>query len=96
MAEYGLEVEIQVTGNSVRVGKLNDRTVMAMGTMAVAQRDYRELDNISPKISNVRFPKYPVDGDETPDKLVSIFKQDFWNWLGKDVHSEGEKLEIVE
>ena len=94
MAEYGLEVEIHVTGNSVRVGKYNDSTFRAMTARAAAQGDDREVDNYFPKISNVKFPKYPLDSEETPAKLLSIFKQDFGDWLGEYVHSELEEFEI--
>ncbi len=93
MVEYGLEVEIRATGNSVRVGKYNNH-LEAMIRRAAAQRDYREVDNLAPKISNVKFPRYSLDGEETPAKLLSIFNQDFWNWLGKYVHSEEEEFEI--
>ena len=94
MAEYGLEVEICVAGNSIRVGKRNDHLFTAMIMMAAAQEDYREVDNLAPKISNVKFPKYSLDGEETPAKLLSIFNQDFWNWLGKYVPSDGEEFVI--
>ena len=95
MVEYGLEVEIRATGNSVRVGKYNNH-LEAMIRRAAAQGDYREVDNLAPKISNVKFPRYSLDGEETPAKLLSIFNQDFWNWLGKYVHSEEEEFEISE
>ena len=96
LAEYGLEVEIHVTGNSVRVGKYNDPIFKAMTASAAAQGDDREVDNYFPKISNVKFPKYSLDSEETPAKLLSIFNQDFWNWLGKYIPSEGEEFEISE
>ena len=94
MAEYGLEVEIRVAGNSIRVGKPDNQILIAMIKMATAQQDYREVDSLAPKISNVKFPRYSLDGEETPAKLLSIFNQDFWNWLGKYVHSEEEEFEI--
>ena len=94
MAEYGLEVEIRVTGNSIRVGKPNNYILIAATSVAAAQGDYREVDNLAPKISNVKFPRYSLDGEETPAKLLSIFNQDFWNWLGKYVHSEEGEFEI--
>ena len=94
MAEYGLEVEIRVAGNSIRVGKPNDHISRAAIMAATFQGDSREVDNLSPKISNVKFPKYPLDGEKTPAKLLSTFRQDFWNWLGKYVHSEEEEFEI--
>lgn len=96
LAEYGLEVEIHVTGNSVRVGKYNDPIFKAMTASAAAQGDDREVDNYFPKISNVKFPKYSLDSEETPVKLLSIFNQDFSNWLGKYIPSEGEEFEISE
>ena len=96
LAEYGLEVEIHVTGNSVRVGKYNDPIFKAMTASAAAQGDDREVDNYFPKISNVKFPKYSLDSEETPAKLLSIFNQDFSNWLGKYIPSEGEEFEISE
>ena len=94
MAEYGLEVEIRVMGNSSRVGNPNDRTLEAMIKMAAGHRDYREVDNLAPRLSNIKFPIYAFDGEETPASLLSIFNQDFWNWLGKDV--EGEEFVISE
>ena len=96
LAEYGLEVEIHVTGNSVRVGKYNDPIFKAMTASAAAQGHDREVDNYFPKISNVKFPKYSLVSEETPAKLLSIFNQDFWNWLGKYIPSEGEEFEISE
>ena len=92
MAEYGLEVEIYALGKSGRVGYPNNRNLEAMITMAEAHRDYREVDKLAPKISNMSFPRYSLDGEDTLSRLLSIFNQDFWNWLGKDF--EGEEFFI--
>ncbi len=95
LAECGLEVEIHVTGNSVRVAKFNNSTFRAMAARAAAAKgDDKEVDSLFPKISNVKFPQYSLDIDETPENLLSIFRQDFRNWLGKD--SEGEEYVISE
>lgn len=95
MVEYGLEVEIHVTGkNSVRVAKYNNSTFKSMTARAEDTGDYRVVDSYFPKISNVKFPQYPLGGDETPENLVSIFRQDFLNWLGQDF--EGEEYVISE
>ena len=94
MAEYGLEVEIRATGRRQRVGKHNDRFFAPMTAMASFQGDSRELDNIYPKISDVKFPKYSLDGEESPATLLSIFKRDFWNWLGKHFDSEDDEFQI--
>ncbi len=92
MAEFGLDVEICAVGKPGRVGYPNNRNLEAMITMAEAHRDYREVDKLAPKISNIKFPRYALDVEEIPSRLLSIFNQDFWNWLGKDF--EGEEFFI--
>ena len=94
IVEYGLEVEIRAMGNPTRVGRPNDQISMAVIAMGAAQRDDREVENLAPRVSNIRFPRYSLDGEETPSRILSIFNQDFWNWLGKDF--DGEEYVISE
>ena len=94
MAEYGLEVEIRVTGESVRIGKRDDHVVKAMAPTAAIDGSRTHMDIIVPEGLNVKFPIYSLDGEETPAKLLSRFKQDFGNWLGEYVHSEMEEFAI--
>ena len=95
MVEYGLEVEIHVTGgNSVRVAKYNNSTFNSMTARAEDTGDYSVVDSYFPKISNVKFPQYPLGSDATPENLLSIFRQDFLNWLGQDF--DGEEYVISE
>ena len=96
MAEYGLEVEIRVMGESVRIGKRNDHVVRAVAPAASTDELRTRMDILVPDGLNAKFPIYSLDGEETPAKLLARFKQDFWNWLGKYIPSEGEKFEISE
>ena len=93
MAEYGIEVEIRTIGNPVRVGNPDNRNLVALMNVGSDQRD-NEVDNLAPKISDIMFPRYSLDGEETPSRILSIFNQDFWNWLGQDF--EGEEFLISE
>ena len=95
-AEYGLEVEIRVMGESVRIGKRNDHIVRAVAPAASTDESRTRMDILVPDGLNVKFPIYSLNGEETPPKLLSRFKQDFWSWLGKYVPIEGEEFEICE
>ena len=93
LAEYGLEVEIQVTGEKSRVGNAYSsdfRARMAFAKdCAVTDGNERELDRVAPRISNVRFPQYSLGTTANPDKLLSIFRRDFWHWLRVDAQRDG-------
>ena len=93
-AEYGLEVEIRVMGESVPIGKRNDHIVRAVAPAASTDESRTRMDILVPDGLNAKFPIYSLNGEETPPKLLSRFKQDFWSWLGKYVPIEGEKFEI--
>ena len=96
LAEYGLEVEIRVTGDSVRIGKRNNHVVRAIASAAATHEPLTPLDIVVPEGLNVKFPLYSLDGQETPAELLLRFKRDLWNWFGKYVPSEGEEFEISE
>ena len=96
LAEYGLEVEFQVQGNTARVGRQDNpryRAHMAFAEQASRQDgNERELDRQFPKVSNVKFPRYPIGTGEDAEELLSIFRHDFWNWLRIDCQEEGGSL----
>ena len=96
MAEYGLEVEVRVRGESVRMGIQNERVVRAIDPAATSDEAFTPMDVVVPEGLNVRFPLYSLVEEETPAKLLSRFKQDFGNWLGEYVHSDMEEFEIRE
>ena len=94
MAEYGLEVEIRVTGESIRIGRRHDRVVRAIDPIATSDEAIAHMDVFVPEGLNVKFPLYSLEDEETPIKLLSRFKQDFGNWLGEYVHSDTEEFVI--
>ena len=96
LAEYGLEVEIRVVGDSVRIGKHHERVVRAIDPVATSDEALTRMDIVVQEGLNVKFPLYSLDGEETPPKLLSRFKQDFWSWLGKYVTIEGGEFEICD
>lgn len=98
LAEYGVEVEIQVQGKTARMGRQDDRYFRVHMEMAVqASRqdgNERELDRQFPRVSNIRFPRYPIGTGENAEELLSIFRRDFWNWLRIDCQEDGISLAI--
>ena len=98
LAEYGLEVEIQTTGDKSRLGNPFSSRFQARLDFAAhaasTDGNERELDLVAPKISNVRFPRYSLGATTNPEELLSIFRRDFWHWLRKDTQRDGVTLEI--
>ncbi|MDE2887380.1 MAG: ATP-binding protein [Gemmatimonadota bacterium] len=94
MAEYGLEVEIHVMGDSVRIGKQHERVVRAIDPAATSDGGLTRMDIVVPEGLSAKFPLYSLNGEETPTSLLSRFKQDFWSWLGEYVHSDTEEFVI--
>ncbi len=74
-AEYAFEVEIHAIGISASPGTSSFR---------------RGLPGAVLQPGSVKFPRYPL-GTGDPDEisgLLTLFRRDFWNSLGKDVDSE--------
>ena len=100
LAEYGLEVEFLVQGNTARMGRQDDlhsRIRMDMAVQASKQDgNERELDRLFPKVSSVKFPLYEIGTAEGAEELLSYFRRDFWNWLRIDCQEEGVSLVICD
>lgn len=98
LAEYGVEVEIQTTGDKSRVGDASSSRFQAhlhfAAHAAKTDGNERELDRVAPRISNVRFPRYSLGATVNTDELLSIFRRDFWHWLRVDTQGDGVTLEI--
>ena len=98
LAEYGLEVEIQTTGDKSRVGDASSSQFQARLHFAAHSANIdgneRELDLVAPRISNVMFPRYSLGATANPVELLSIFRRDFWHWLRVDTQDDGVTLEI--
>lgn len=98
LAEYGLEVEIQTTGDKSRLGNPFSSRFQARlhfaAHAASTDGNERELDLVAPRISNVRFPRYSLRATTNPEELLSIFRRDFWHWLRKDTQGDGVTLGI--
>ena len=97
LAEFGLEVEFLVQGNKARMGRQDphSRALLAFSVQASRQDgNDRELDKQFPKVSNVKFPRYPIGTGVDAEELLSIFRRDFWNWLRIDCQEEGISLVI--
>ena len=88
VAEYVLEVEICTLGNTaIHIGRDGSRSRAMFSGI-------RHLENLFPKLFDLKFPRYPLgDSDEIP-KLLAWFYRDFWNSLGKDVGSEESVFRI--
>ena len=91
VAEYTLEVEIRTLGTPVFVGNNNALSNVFYKTM---HSGVSGLEGQFPKLSDLKFPKYPLsERDEIP-KLLTWFHRDFWNSLGKDANSEESVFRI--
>ena len=85
--EYALEVEICHLGGIVLVG-YNDVHSQAMFSGISGLRD-----NYSP-LSNIMFPRYPLNNPDDISRLLALFCRDFWNSLGKDIEIAENTLTI--
>ena len=86
MAEYAVDVEIRVVGESARTGYqfAHQRASRIDGFHGGTQM----MEDWVPKLKNVRFPRYSLASEETADAMLSIFCQDFWNALEKHKDTE--------
>ena len=98
LAEYGVEVEIQVAGEKSRVGnayssRFSTRMQYAAHCAEIDGNE-RELDRVAPRISNVRFPRYSLVTTATPSELLLTFRQDFSHYLRRDTQGDGVTLDM--
>ena len=81
LAEYGLQIEIRHSGEkAVKVGKSGTRYHFSPPLWDI-RRGY---------ISNIEFPPYYLNDEETPAALLQTFCRDFLNWLKTDKEIEFE------
>ena len=85
--EYALEVEIRHLGGTVRVGD-DDPLSQAMFSGISGLRDEY------PPLSNIVFPRYPLNNPDDISRLLALFRRDFWDSLGKDIGVEQNTLTI--
>ena len=84
--EYALEVEICNLGGTVLVG-YNDTYSQTMFSGIRGLIDY-------PPLSNIVFPRYPLNNPDDIFRLLALFHRDFWNEHGKDIGVEENTLTI--
>lgn len=92
--EFAIEVEIRVAGKLLMVRLPDDDVLKAVIFPATAEEAGVRLEHHAPRVSNAKFPAYTLNSEVTPLDLLSIFSQDFWNWLGKYVPSNTEEFLI--
>lgn len=87
-AEYVLEVEIRTLGNTAfYVGRDGSRSrAMFSGV--------RHLENLLPKLFDLKFPRYPLGDSDEFTKLLAWFHRDFWHSLRKDDGPEDPGFKI--
>ena len=92
MAEYAIDVEIRVEGDTARTGYhfLRERAALAERTGGGTQM----MDEWVPKLKSVRFPRYSLEDMESREILLSIFSRDYWNSVGKHGHPGTTKFRI--
>ena len=92
MAEYAIDVEIRVEGDTARTGYhfLRERAALADRTGGGTQM----MDEWVPKLKNVRFPRYSLEDMKSREILLSIFSRDYWNSVGKHGHPGTTKFRI--
>ena len=83
IVEYGLEVELSHHGRPVHVVsdlRLNLEDLINY----LSKSDPEKLNEDYPQISNVKFPRYALEGEDTnPNNLLTMFWQDFQHSLGR-------------
>lgn len=79
--EYALEVKICHLGGTVLVG-YNNVYSQTMFSGASGLRDNY------PPLSNIVFPRYPLNNPDDISRLLALFHRDFWNALGEDIKGE--------
>ena len=83
IVEYGLEVELSQHGKPVHVvPDLESNHKHSIDDWS--QNNPEILHEVYPQISNVKFPRYALEGEDTnPNNLLTMFWQDFQHSLGK-------------
>lgn len=85
--EYAIEVEICHLGGTVLVGYNNVHSQAMFAGISGLRNNY-------PPLSNIVFPRYPLNNPDDISRLLALFHRDFWNAHGKDIGVEGNTLTI--
>ena len=74
-AEYAIEAEVRTLGGPINVGN-NTALFRSMS------RGDNLPPGLFPKLSDVKFPTYPLGNRDEIPTLIALFYRDFWNALG--------------